>query len=99
MMSFEASAAHRRLSDTLTTATALCGRSVHALADDALRAYAAALDDRETSEARWRAFFVAIALLADALAREPRPPHAALAELHALLRENEDLLALDRAAR
>ncbi|HTJ27906.1 MAG TPA: hypothetical protein VMA36_17240 [Candidatus Limnocylindria bacterium] len=97
MMSFEASAAHERLSDTLSAATREREHAVRALADDVLRAYAAALDEHRTTEQRWRTFFEGVALLADALEYLPEPPRATVDELRALLRENADLLALDFA--
>jgi hypothetical protein len=98
MMSFEASAAHQRFSETLSSATRGSDRVVRALADDALRAYGDALDEQRTSESSWRAFFARVASLADALERESQPPRAALAELRALLCENVDLLAHDLVA-
>lgn len=98
MMSFEASAAHRRLSDTLSAVTREREYVVRALADEVLRAYAAALDEDHTSELRWRAFFDRVARLADALEAVPEPPRTTVDELRALLRENEDILTLDLAA-
>jgi hypothetical protein len=97
MMSFEASAAHQRLSDTLSAATRDREHRVQSIAGAVLHAYADALDEDRTSEQRWRAFFDRVALLADALEQTPAPPRATVDELRALLRENADLLALDAA--
>jgi hypothetical protein len=98
MLSFEASAAHRRLSDTLSAATREREHALRALADEVLRAYAVALDEDRTSEHRWRVFFARVARLAQALEDELEPPRSIIAELRALLNENEDMLERDLAA-
>jgi hypothetical protein len=97
MMSPEARAAHKRFCEQLSAATRHLDRPVHGLAAEAMRAYAEALRAKRSDDLAWREFISLVALLDDTLERASCQPSEIVAELRALLRENDDLLVLEPA--
>lgn len=92
MMTPDVRAAHDRFAEKLRASVQHLGDTSRELAEATIVAYATALvaphDDHERA---WRAFVAHVVALVRTLERAPDPPEIG-AELHALVRENADLL-------